>query len=240
MKLTIPQQAILDHNPRDAQELLFIGGSQSGKTEIGARWLIEHIITDGHDSRRLSVYGIGVPTFIQGRQYTAALPRFSEYLAQQLDCEASKIWRPRDTMIDLSRVGFPAVVYLFSSEQRTLLQGILDKKFPGRARAVWLDEPGQCQNDRLRQYALGWLGVDRNDIESGPLLITSSLYIGGPWLNELRQTSGVRTIISPTSDNPTCRDELPRLREQLPEWYFRIMFECHWPPKVPEDEFEDE
>lgn len=219
-------------------ELLFLGGVQSGKTELGAHWMMEKIMQWASVPRpELGIFGIGIPTLIQGRQSTGAPIVLADHLANRLGTSRQQILHAQDLQIDLRSVGIPAIVFTVSAQQRNVKRWGATKpprpQYAGVAQSIWLDEIGQCPENRIHGYARAW-GAQGG----GQLLITTTMYLTGTWLKQILSPSDRQLVVtSSTYDNPTAQPQLDRLKKELPDWYFQLMFENQWPKEPVSNEY---
>lgn len=155
------QQAVLDSL---AEQILVVAGHRSGKTTVGAIWLINEIATDMKNGVKADYLILG-PTYRILNQST--LRTLFAFWPKGLGT-----YKKQDSLIQLANGG---VVWIRSADKPDAVEGLT-------ARKCWMDEAALCNEttyDKVCQRL-----VQKAGAEKGRLMMTTTPY-GTPlsWMN---------------------------------------------------------
>jgi hypothetical protein len=213
------QRAALDSKKRI---VLVLAGARGGKTAMGPPFLHREMIQKGPGD-----YLVAAPTYQiidkaagpEVEEYFGRLMRFGELRRSPLQ-------------FVFSAAGTRNLWGVESERQSRIIFGHADD--PNsleamRAKAAWLDEPGQPR------FKLGsWEAVQRRlAIDSGRVLLTTTPYAGGwlkkqlydPWKAAGKSHPEIDVVQFKSTMNPAFpAEEMERARLSLPAWKFRMFY----------------
>lgn len=218
-----------------ARIIVALGGSQSGKTELGPAWLANEIKMRGPGD-----YLIAGPNFpLLSKK---VMPAFLKLFKRQLK------WgrlTGRSPYFEVNTYGQKCLWGKAQDEDTKVFFGhAMDPESleSATAKAVWLDEAGQ------KKFKVGsWEAINRRvTVNKGRILITTTPYSVTGWLRDVydRAKSGDRDYFVSEFEsiaNPAFPiEEYERAKRELPSWKFDLFYRGRFtkPPGAIYDIFE--